>query len=708
MRDRSERAERLLVAVETAPGSGDFRVDGRLCAEEVWQRSDRVLSTARILVRLDGAFDSEEARRRYHPDCRLVVTTADSDTTRREILFEGYPPVQSWRWDGRIGREEESYVFEAEHVMERLARGRASLVFGRRVRTGRIEDGLASDPEGYAGASDPITGLPCVFNPDGVGNRAEKPLTVRTRSGLPRRVHVFSTDDGMGVKWTFSAVLRYLIWFHLPSEGPVFEGNIFEVTDDLAAGLPDSSDPLAGALRREPVSLVCEATSLVEALALLSSAAGIHVTAETANVGGTPSTRLRVWSADGGALRQLLLARGGRHADGWPRYESRGKSAAAVLADNNTYRGEVSWDHRSIVNCPVVIGDVKRYEMTVPLWPGWTPRLNLDNVVPSQRAAARAQALTPEQVESYGSNAESNSWYRRYHRNGSQFKYNTDVARLWVLNEDGHYPGVLYNRNAPFNNYQPFDFSTVADATVTRRGAWMRRRRCFHPTITMSADGRSLGVWVEISFNGGLTWQQQSAGVRVLDDRAGVYFDCENPTEITPTGVESAVMNAWYAIVNQLYRVRVTAVIESDDRLMATYAPDLLISPTLHVNTMVVRRPRSFQFASRSHTTNALSTVGAQPRERDDTESITALTKQLARTNQDRQVRVAPAIPWIETSYALGDRITEIRGRRVRFATARGAGTRYPAVLERRYVLAGGRYETLLTLGITDVPAEAV
>ncbi len=398
MHCRSERAERLLVAVETSPGSGDFQVDDRLRAEEMWQRSDSAISTARIAVRLDDAFDSEEARRRYHPDCRLIVTTADCDPAWRQVLFEGYPPVQSSRWDGRIGREEESYFFEAEHVAERLSRGVESLVYGRQVRNGRIEDGRIEQPALYARQSVLMTALPCVFNPDGVGNRAADPLTASLPDGVERSIHIFGADDGTGAKWTFATVLRYLVWFHLPREGPVFEGNTFTATDDLAAGLPGASDCLTAALRREPVSLVCEATSLIEALALLSAAAGIHITAETAMVGNRPTTRLRVWAAADGPMKQLCLVRGGRYPDGAARYNTAIRSTREVLVDNNTYRGAVSWDHRPILNCPVVIGDVKRYEMTLPLWPGWSPRVNLDNVTPDELITRLVNAVPVPEV----------------------------------------------------------------------------------------------------------------------------------------------------------------------------------------------------------------------------------------------------------------------------------------------------------------------
>ncbi len=710
MRSRSQRAERLLVGVETAYGSGEYQVDERLRVEEVRQRSDRVFSTATISVRIDDEFDSQEARRRYHPDCRIVVMTDEPLASSREILFEGYPPVQSSRWDGRIGREDERYVFDAEHVLERLSRAREAMAYGRYVRNGAIEDGLASDPDAYADKSVLVTALPCTFNPDGAGNRAETPLTVLSPAGESRSVHLFTWEDEFNAeKWTYATALRYLIWFYLLKEGPVFEGNVFAVTDALAAGSSPGSDPLSQALGREPVSLNCEATNLVEGLSLLATAAGIHITAESENCQGRCVTQLRVWAPEGGPLRQLHLVRGGRHTDGTPRYDPSGRSTREILSANDTYRGQVAWDHRGIVNSPIVIGDVKHYEMTLPLWPGWIPRDNLDNVEPGDREAAKALALTPAQVEVLGSAAENHYWFRRYHRRGSEFKFGADVSRLWILNEDGHYDGALYNRNPPFDDYQPFDFSTVADSTVTTSGAWMRRVRRLLPTISTSLDGRALGVWVEISFDSGTSWQQQSSGVRVLEDRVGIYLECENPTELTPTGTDPYEQNMWYSIIDQTFRVRVTAVLASDERLLGTFPAGQFASPTLQVNAMVVRRAKSFQFVSRSHTTNVLVPgTPACPAERDDSAAASSLAEQLARANQDREVRVAPTIPWIETGCAIGDRITEIRGRHLRFATTVGADVRWPAVIGRRFFLTDGRYETELTLGITGVPGDAV
>ncbi|HON66981.1 MAG TPA: hypothetical protein PLS23_10815 [Phycisphaerae bacterium] len=706
MIERSERAERLVVAMETSHGSGEFQVDPRLRADEVWQRSDETMSRAVIGVLLTDACDSEEVRRLYHPDRRLLVTTEHADLQQREILFEGYPPVQVSRWDGSKGREGEQYVFEAEHVWARYNRAREAWIYGRRMRSGAIEDGLITDPAAYASRSTLISALPCIFNPDGVANRAAEPLIVTAADGSPRRIHIFSHDeDARAVRWTYATALRYLVWFHLGRSGPVFEGNIFDMTESLAADQPGEAGPLRSALAREPVSLTCEATTLVEALALWSEAAGLHVTAETVNAQGRPRTQLRVWSPRAGACRTLHLVRGGRFDDGVPRYDAASRDAAQVLRDNNTYRGEVAWDHRPIVNQAVVLGDVKRYELTLPLWPGWVPVADLDNVPAEDRAAARMLALTPDMVTALGEQAAAHTWYRRYHRAGSEYEQYSDVARLWVLNEDGCFTGTAYNRNPPFDNYQPFDFSTVLAAGETRRGAWTRRVRPLAPALSLDSDGRSLGVYVEVSFDGGSTWVRPNGPISVLKDRAGIHFDADNPTQITPPGVSPVVNNLWYALVDQVFRVRVTAVVESDERLMACFGPDGLISPTVLLNSQVLRRPQSLKFASRALGSSVFRDVPAISADtRDDSVVAADLARWLAQNRQDRQVQVAPAIPWIETGYAIGDRITGIAGRQVSFATTQGTEIQYPSVLERRFVLRDGRYETVLTLQAADVP----
>lgn len=709
MSSRAQRAERLLVGLETAAGSGLFDLDERLRVEEVRQHADVSPGSATLSVRLDADFDSVEARRRYHPDRRIQITTDEADESQRTILFVGYPPVQSARWDGRIGHEDEQFVFEAEHVFDRAARSREALIYGRHVRSAGIENGLVDEPEAYAARSVLMTALPCVFNPDGVPNRAPAPLQVSGSDGLSLRVHPFTHDGAIDARpWSYATMLRYLLWFYLRSDAGIDASQVFAITAGLATetGLPGSA--LETALAREPRSLTCEATNLAEALDLVLASAGLKLSVDEGLVGDQNRSALRLWLTEDGPLRVLRLARGGQHPDGTPWYDTTMRSATQILQDNNTYRGQVTWDDRKRVTASVVIGDVKKYEMTVPLWPGWAPRGGLDSVATEDRADAKAAALLPEEIEALGDLALMNDWFRFHHRQGDQFAAGSDVARLWVLNEDGRFDGQLYNRHAPFDNYRPFDFAAVAEASVLVPGAWMRRPRPLLPLISTSTDRRPLGVWVEISFDSGATWHQQAGGVRVLNDRAGIYLDVENPTATTPSGIDPSEQNMWYALIDQTFRVRVTASFESDDRIVARAS-----SPSeparLSTKGMVIRRPRALRFHSRQHTTHALreTTLGSE-QEHDDTLAARQLAQRMADAGQPWEVRSVPALPWIETGYALGDRITEVRGQYLRLATSGRVDADYPAIVARRYVLRDGRYDTELTLGQAGAPMDLV
>jgi len=701
--ERSQLVARFVVEVETSPGSGQFAVDERLRAEQVELGSDERIGSARISVRLDAGFGPMQALRRYHPDLRLIVRTDHVDPSRREVLFEGYPPVQQSRWDAWS----EAFAFQAEHVYERLVRTRSAQVLGRYVRTGQIEDGLAADPESWADKSALVTALPCVFNFDGRGNCSPTPLTVQSASGQTRSIYIFTHDDDPeAITWTFANALRYLVWFYALGEGLVFEGNVFSATDALADEEPDGrayagrSDALARALLRRCESLNCEATNVVEALGLLADAAGVHITPETVCQEGRIRTQLRVWAASGGPLRWLNLGAGGVDADGRRNYRAAGKPVRRILEDNQVHRASLAWERGGLVHCPIVVGGVKCYEMTVPLVPGWLPRSGLDNVPSEQREAAKALALTPEQVEALGEAVREHDWFKKYHRQGSEYKYNAHIARRWVLNEDGRYEPALYNRNWPFDDYKPFDFSSVADATVTQGGAWMRRARRFRPTITRTTEGHRAGVLVEVSFDGGSTWHVQSSGVRVLKDECGIFFDCDNPTEIAPPATAPAEQNMWYAIIDQTFRVRVTAVIEADERLCCEWRPVRAGAGTTRLSCRIVYRPDVFAFVSREHTTNVLADVNpaAGDMGRDDTAAMEALAEQMALSLSDRRIRGVLAIPWIETDYAIGDRIAGIRGQGIDFGVPPDEPQWYPAVVGKRYRLDDGRYETELIL----------
>jgi hypothetical protein len=702
---RAGQTQTLVAAMETSPGSGAFGVDERLRVDEVTLLSDEHISTARLSVRLDNDFDTAAARARYLPDSRVVIRTDEADPAGRVVLFEGTAPVQEASWRGEPGKAKESFGFTAVHVYERLARDRRSWVYGRRMRSGAIEDGLIADPAAWSDQSVLVEALPCVFNLDGARNCSPTPLKVVSSDGQVRSIHIFTYDnDANGIPWTYAKALRYLAWFYAPREGPVRIDGVLDATEETV--ISTASSRLATRLSVLCDTLMCEAANLVESLALLADAAGVHVTADTTADGESVRTRLRVWAAGDGVRKQLHLARGGVHADGVRRYDASELRAADVLRANEVVAADIRWDYQRIVNAPIVIGGVKAYEMTVPLVPGWLPTEHLDNVAPQDRTAAKELALTPEQVDKLGDLAEQSEWFRRYHRRGSEFGRHRYVGRLWVLNEDGRFDAATYNRNAPFDDYRPFEFSTVAEPEIARLGSWSRRSRSLLGSVTRSESGGRYGVHVEVSFDGGVNWYVPSGAITVLKDPAGIVFEVTNPTQITPPGIDPVEQNPWFAMIDQSFCVRVTAVIESDERLLARPDVNDSSSPTLLATSGVTARPSAYRFVSREGTTNVLADVNSEEDdiEVDDTEAIERFARGLAERGQDRRVIASPVVPRLDTAFSIGDEIERIHGRGVSFLTREDGAAVGPVVVGKRFRTGGGRWDTELLLEHSDAP----
>jgi hypothetical protein len=700
--ERSQSAERLVVEIETAAGSGQFVVAPRLRAEQVEIGADERFGRALISVRLDEQVTFAEAHGMYHPHRRLLIRTDGQRGVERRVLFDGYPLLQSSRWSRRVGVSRAyEYRLRAEHALSRTAVDPASQIIGRHVRTGRIAEGLEIDPDVWAGRSEVVTGLPCVFNPHGLGNCDPEPLLVSDSKGGTRLIHIFRDDeDPRGVQWTLGRILRYLLYFYVPRTGSVSGEAVLRATDSLAEDGSNGtqcnvSDPLSAELRREPISLTCEATNLPEALLLLAEEASCHFGGSSIEAEGGVRTEISFWAHRGGPRKWLRLAGGGCNVDGTSRYPTGQRAAREIFQDNNVAACRTVADWHGLGSAPMVLGAVKKHEMTVQLVPGWLPLQNLDNVDSADRDAAKAEALLPADVARFGATVGEKLWFRRYHRKGADYKLYSSYSRLWVLNEHGRCESSAYNRNWPFDDYRSFDFSTVCEPAVTTHGAWMRRARRFLPTMRRPG-GPASGVWVEISFDGGQAWYLQSSGVEILSHECGIFIECDNPCQITPPGVWPDEQNLWYAIIDQTCRVRVTALIESDERLCHRCVPAGGGGAVVCTGRQIVYRPNQFDYACGEGTTNVLSQLPAAGR--DDSKQMALLAERLKQAGTGSEVGVWPVIPWIDDTYEVGDRIVGFWGRGIRFA-AGDDEARLPNVLGKTYRLGAGRYETELVLG---------
>ncbi len=696
-REKCGWAERVEVAVETSVGSGAFAVDDRLRADWAEVLSDGEVGTAQVSVRTDGAFTSADAAVRYYADRRVIVRTAGA------VLFDGYPTIGRLTWErGASSRRQATrgpargreFAVVLEHVVSRLGRDVRAQIIGRYVRDGEIVDGLATDPDTWAGASVLASGLPCVFNMEGAGNCDPVPLQASDGFGGVREVYIFADDSQTdAIPWTVAKMLRYLLHFYAWRDCPVSPRRANEQMESAVSSTGGGreafveSDPLTYALLGEPDTFVLEATGLLEAIAMLSTTAGLHLTAESSQSGAGVRTEWRIWSDSSGPARELRLSPQ-QFGAAWQTTHA-SETAAELFEENNVSASSMTWDTRPIAETALVVGGVRHYEAQVELVPGWLPETDLDNVPVGQRAAAKAMALTDEQIAALGEAATQDSWYRAYHRDGAEFSEHWRVGRLWVLNEAGTYDPPQYNRNAPFDAYAPYGFAE------TFAGRWMRRRRRF--LSLAQGPGNVERVRLEVSFDGGQSWLLLDFGYDVLSRECGIWFSLANPLSIAPPG-EAAETNIWYALINQMCLVRVTALIESDDRLMAEASGNS--APALFRNAAVLYAPERFRFLRRltGSGEEAWPQEAEATADDDDSALMGEMAESLAAARETRGVTARPVIPWLDTSYAIGDRIVGIRGRGLRFSADRAPSKRHARVIGKRYRLGGDHFETELIL----------
>ncbi len=711
----SSGVEPLVVAVETGVGSNVYRVDSRLRIDEVRLESDERLSQAAVSVRMDGAADVFESRQPFHPDCRMVVRTNETQETSRSFLIEGYPRVQESSWSGQSGYRQDELTLEIVSVADRLGRDRRCQIYGRQMRSAEIEDGLNTNPSYWGSKSVLVSALLCQFNPNGARNCHPTPLQVTDTGGRSRKIYIFTYDsDWQARRWTYLNALRYLWWFYSLSGGPVSAGNLLEATEPYADvdykdrfSLSGAGGSLIQQLLQPVDSLWCENQSLLSAMGNIVRSAGVHFAIDAVRNGGGVRSEVRLWAPQDGTRKKLYLVRGGQTSDGLARYSVGNQSASQILKKNNVYRGMVEWNFRNVVNAPIVKGGVKMYEFTLPLVPGWEPEENLDNVPEGEEWSAASLAMTEDQIAGMWEDPNNYAWYRNYHKDGSDFRYHYKVGRKWVLNEAGSYDPAVYNRNAPFDGYQPFDWSSVADDTVAKPGQWSRRERRLVGSIVREALQKGKGVYVEVSFDSGNTWcPELYQSVTGLSYEVGIYFSTRNLTDVTPPRTNPAVSNLWYSMIWRTFRVRVTGLIESDERLIYEWPANGYPSCGLQVNSKVLDKSKEYWFISREGVTNEIEIDEDEIESylEDGTDAMAGFAARYARTVHDRRVFAMPAIPWLEGDYQVGDRLTEISGRGIDLGTYMGNEKQYPVIRRIVYRMTNG-YETELSIERPDATA---
>jgi len=188
-----------------------------------------------------------------------------------------------------------------------------------------------------------------------------------------------------------------------------------------------------------------------------------------------------------------------------------------------------------------------------------------------------------------------------------------DVYRKWCLNEAGQYSGEPYNKG------DAFDFSRIFQSNH-----FVHRRRRFRPALTTDSLGRSLGHFLQVSYDSGQTWWQYLYAFNILLDECGVWLSSDRLD-----------IDTWVAALQGTLRFRITASVISDERLTATVVdgPD---HSTALVIEHVITLPRQFKYRKVSDhsiffrsTDNTLGT----PDEVDDSDALYEFVRHTAATS---------------------------------------------------------------------------
>lgn len=685
----------ITVCVESPPGSGRFAADPRLHAVSAECGCLPDAGAAIVEAQLDESFGIAEARARYYPDRRVLICADQAPPDPPAVLFDGFP-ARHEHVIQPAGAAREQYRLHLLAIAAHLARRSDAHAAGRIVRRAG-----AANVEWSAGADDPpaidrLTALPCVFNAGGRPNRSRDPLVIRRSDGGARVVHLFTWDDAPDARpWTAIQAIRYLLFFHARTAALVDCDALFAETDDAAAEpTPEGraawrvNDPLRFDLLALLDHLDIETQDVCAALSAVCRATGLLLWTETraaAAMPGEVSSELRPvcrWRIGGfrGAMPQFVqLAQGGRDSSGAPLYNTIGRRIRDILSDNQLDAGRIEWDESRQPAPAVVLGRPRESVVTVPLWPGWLPQPQLDNVPPAGRAAAKAAALTPAQVLALSGDPDEHEWLRRHHARGAEFRAHWAIARYWVLNEDGAF-GSAYDRHAPFDAYARFDFAALLEGAPLAGAFWSGRPRRFRP-IPNGPLGLTPGcITVRLSFDAGATWTTLPRGYRVLADRCGLWFDVDNPLEITPANADPAVQNLWYALIDQSLRIRVTASVESDERLLAA-ARELHPTRSLQPIGSVIRLPERSAVAPAGDVFQV--TVPTDPL--DDEFAAHRWIEDVVHRHAGSAIEFRPHIPWLEWDTPLGTSIAALRGREVGFDSQRAPARRHLTLIGRAW-----------------------
>ncbi len=210
-----------------------------------------------------------------------------------------------------------------------------------------------------------------------------------------------------------------------------------------------------------------------------------------------------------------------------------------------------------------------------------------------------------------------------------------DVYRKWCLNEGGDYSG------APYNQGDAFDFSKIFGS-----GHYARRRRRFRPALTRDKQGKSLGYFLQVSFDNGLHWWQYLHAYNILLDECGLWLSSDQLD-----------VDTWVAALKGVLKFRITASVISDERLTCIIS-DGPVNSTAPVVEHIITLPRQFKYrkvSNKSIFANSSDDGLGGADEVDDMDALHEFVRHRAAVSAETIETVNIRTPFLEFDYRVGD-----------------------------------------------------
>jgi len=244
---------------------------------------------------------------------------------------------------------------------------------------------------------------------------------------------------------------------------------------------------------------------------------------------------------------------------------------------------------------------------------------------------------TFELVKAWDFADEDTNYYKFSPSTNSDFYKIKDVYRKWCLNEAGDYS------NAPYNQGDAFDFSKIFGSC---NFACYRRR--FWPALTTDKQGRSLGYFLQVSYDGENWWQYLYAFNNLLDE-CGIWLSSDQLD-----------VDTWVAALKGVLKFRITASVVSDERLSCVVA-DGPVNSVAPVVNHIITLPRQFKYRKVSDqsifASGSDNSLGV-PDEVDDSAALYEFVRKEAAASSETIETVQVQTPTLVFDYRVGDKVS--------------------------------------------------